>query len=77
MERINIKESNLIINPLWYHLQNIQQTATGFGEKLSTEYMVEYLGRKRRIYVSQHSNVGTAYINVKGEKVIVEIYYGE
>ena len=75
MERIYIKKSDLIEKPLWFHTQNLMQTSTGYGNKLVTEHLVKYKGRKRRIYVSQHSNVGTAYINVKGKEVIVEIDY--
>jgi hypothetical protein len=57
--------------PLWWHLKGLQQTASGYGGKLTTTRMVEYLGRWRRVYVMQWSNAGTAYVLVKGERVIV------
>ena len=77
MKTITFKESELINKPLWFHDQGLMQTASGFGDKLVTEHLVEFEGRKRRIYVSQYSNVGTAYINVKGQRQIVDIEYGE
>jgi len=49
------------------------QTATGYGSKIPTAYMLRYAGRWYRVYVMQYSNSGTAYILVKGEQLILDI----
>ena len=60
--------------PLWFHLRGLSQTASGYGGKLATATMVHHLGRWRRLYVMQWSNSGTAFILVKGARVVVRDY---
>jgi hypothetical protein len=57
--------------PLWWQLQGLQQTATGYGGKLTTSRMIRYAGRWRRIYCMCYSNSGSCYILVKGETIFV------
>ena len=66
-----VDESDYIKKPLWYHLRGLMQTSTGYGRKLTTDRMVKYNNRLHRIYVSQHSNSGTAYILVKGNWIFI------
>jgi len=47
------------------------QTATGYGSKIPTSHLVKWANRWRRVYVTCYSNSGTAWITVKGERVIV------
>lgn len=63
-------EYNTTYAPLWYHLQGLMQTSTGYGRKLNTGYKVAYKGKMRRIYACQISNAGTAYIVIKGQWVV-------
>ena len=60
-------ESVLVYAPLWWHTKGLQQTATGYGRKLTTPYKVEHNGRMYRVYAIQFSNLGTLYILPKGE----------
>jgi len=53
-------------SPLWFHDQGLQQTATGYGNRLATPYMVKVRGKWRRVYCCQYSNVGTLYIGKPG-----------
>lgn len=47
---------------------------TGYGRKIPTAYRVRTIDQRwRRVYVVRFSNVGTAYIIEKGQRVIVEI----
>lgn len=46
--------------------QGLQQTASGYGRKLTTPYMVHWEGRWRRVYCCQISNAGTFYIGKPG-----------
>ena len=57
--------------PLWWQLQNLTYTATGYGAKIPTRYMVKYDKRIYRVYCAIFGNVGTCWVKIKGEKVIV------
>lgn len=57
--------------PLWYHLQGLSQTASGYGSKLTSAYKTEYNGRLYRVYTMCWSNSGTSYIIVKGERLVL------
>tara|TARA_R110000824_G_scaffold198352_1_gene382343 strand:+ start:265 stop:507 length:243 start_codon:yes stop_codon:yes gene_type:complete len=60
-------ESQLIDAPLWWHKRGLQQTASGYGSKLTTPYKVEHNGRLYRVYCVCWSNSGTLYILTKGQ----------
>lgn len=51
------KESRL----RWQEL-GLSYTATGYGRRIPSSYMVKWEGKWRRVYVCQYSNAGTAYI---------------
>jgi hypothetical protein len=56
--------------PLWWHKQGLQQTATGYGSKLTSSRCVKLSdGRIRRIYVTRYSNAGSAWITLGGQKL--------
>lgn len=42
------------------------QTATGYGAKLPTPYMVKYNGRWRRVYAACYGNAASHYIGAAG-----------
>lgn len=50
------------VNPMPHHIAGLSYTATGYGRKIPTDYMVNYLGRWRRVYCCVFSNSGTLYI---------------
>lgn len=62
-------------SPLWWQKKGLQETATGYGRKLTTRYMAKFRGKWRRIYICQVSNAGTLYIGKPGkwEATIVSI----
>jgi hypothetical protein len=60
--------------PLWFHERGLMQTSTGYGSKLKTEYMIKYNNRWRRVYCACFSNVGTCYVLIDGEKIIITEY---
>lgn len=71
--RISLNEIEHKDAPLWYHTKGLQQTATGYGRKLTTPHMVKYNGKWRRVYVCQISNAVTAYITDKdGNWIVVD-----
>lgn len=57
----------LVESPLWWHLRGLQQTASGYGRKLATAYMLDCEdGKRRRLYCCCFSNSGTVYALVRG-----------
>lgn len=49
------------------------RTASGYGGKIPTASMIEYLGVWRRVYVMVYGNGSTPYVLVKGETFILDI----
>jgi hypothetical protein len=47
-------------------------TATGYGGKIPTAHMIEYLGVWRRVYAMVYGNSGTPYVLVKGEPLVLD-----
>lgn len=48
------------------------QTISGYGGRIPTRHMIRYLGVWRRVYVMVYSNLGSAYIRVRGENVFLD-----
>lgn len=66
----------VIIKPLWWQEKGLSYTATGYGKRIPTQYMVKFNGKLRRVYCKIYSNNGTLYIgklNAIGERLIVQI----
>jgi hypothetical protein len=59
-----MNEFQIIYKPLEWQKQGLSQTASGYGKKITTSYMIMYQGRLRRIYSCCYSNSGAAYIIV-------------
>ena len=56
--------------PLWWHLRGLTQTASGYGAKLTSSRCVRLPdGRVRRVYITQWSNAGTAWITLNNRRV--------
>lgn len=60
-----------IVKPLRHHKLGLQYTATGYGAKIPTEKMALIMGRFYRVYCSIFSNIGTNYVIIQGERVII------
>lgn len=52
--------------PMWFHLKGLQETASGYGRRLNSGFVVKWNGKWRRVYICQISNAGTAYIGKPG-----------
>jgi hypothetical protein len=60
----------LIDNPLPWHKAGLSWTASGYGAKIASHRMVRLPnGRKYRVYVTQISNAGSAWITLGGKKL--------
>lgn len=49
-------------SPLSWQIRGLTYTASGYGRRIPSRYMVLWEGRWRRVYVCQYGNAGTAYI---------------
>jgi hypothetical protein len=68
---IEVKTSHL-----WWQNQGLQYTASGYGKRIPTEYMVKVNNRWRRVYCRIYSNNGTLYIgelDLHGNMSVVQI----
>lgn len=45
-----------------HHKLGLTWTASGYGPRIPSSYMVRWAGRWRRVYVAQYGNAGSAYI---------------
>ena len=48
------------------------QTVSGYGGQIPTSHLIEYGKRWHRVYVMCWSNAATAYILVRGERLILD-----
>jgi len=69
------------IIPIQLNAGNFKQTdmprnpyASGYGAKIPTSYLVKVGRRWRRVYCACFSNSGTAWINIKGRRHVVDFY---
>ena len=58
-------------DPLPWQVLGLSETATGYGARLTSSRKVFLAGRWRRVYITCYSNIGTAWVTVKGQRVIV------
>jgi hypothetical protein len=66
---LEIEIAEVLDRPLWWHLQGLQQTASGYGSKLTSSRCVRLAdGRVRRVYITCWSNSGSAWILLDGER---------
>lgn len=51
--------------PLWWQVQGLSFTPSGYGRRIPTSKMIQLPGspRWRRVYVCIFSNAGTAYVD--------------
>ena len=45
---------------------------TGYGDKIPTQYLVFIEKKWRRVYCRQYSNIGTCYVMINKERVIID-----
>jgi len=66
----------VIEKPLEWQQRGLSFTATGYGKRIPTLYMVKHGGKWKRVYCCIYSNIGTCYIGklrTFGEVITVQI----
>lgn len=64
--------AEVIEKPLDWQKRGLMFSATGYGKRIPTRYMVRHNGKLRRVYCCQFSNVGTLYIGKLADSMIVD-----
>lgn len=59
--------------PTWWQEKGLQYTASGYGSRIPTEFMVRVNNRWRRVYCRIFSNVGSLFIGKGDSRVSVQI----
>lgn len=65
---------NLITSPLWWQKRGLMFTASGYGQKIPTQYLIEWNKKRYRVYCCIFSNIGSCYIISKGQKITVDYF---
>ena len=59
-----------VYRPLPWQRAGLQQTASGYGARLTSSSVAVFPdGRVRRIYVTQYSNGGSAWVMLGGRRI--------
>jgi predicted alpha/beta hydrolase len=53
---------DVIEAPLGFHKRGLSYTATGYGNRIPTAYMVKWQGKWRRVYAACYGNAASTYI---------------
>jgi hypothetical protein len=61
----------LLYDPLDWQKRGLQQTATGYGAKLTSPYKINFEDKLYRLYVTQYGNAGSTWFRVRGRKIFV------
>ena len=62
-----------IEKPLWWQQRGLMYTASGYGSRIPTPYMVKFNGKLRRVYCCIYSNIGTLYIGKLSDSLTVTL----
>lgn len=68
---IYASKEDLVYAPLPWQKLGLQQTASGYGNKLTSPYKICFEGRLYRLYVTCFSNAGSTWFVAKGKKYFV------
>lgn len=67
----------LVDAPLWWQEKGLQQTASGYGYKLTTNWKISFQAQGEaksklyRVYCTQFSNAGSCWFTVRGTKIFI------
>jgi hypothetical protein len=68
---IMCERDDLIWNPPAWMRQGRQETASGYGRRLNSGYLIRFNRRIYRLYVTIFSNNGTMWFKAGGRQIIV------
>ena len=62
---------NVKDEPMPHHLAGLSWTRSGYGNKIPSARVIYIEGKRRRIYTTIWSNIGTSWVTYKGKRCIV------
>lgn len=62
----------LLDAPLPWQRMGLQQTASGYGAKLTTNWKINFNGKLYRVYATCYGNAASNWFTVKGRKIYVD-----
>ena len=68
-----LENTTLIDAPLAWQARGLQETATGYGSKLTTRYKVEHNGKLYRVYASCYGNCSSLFIMEHGKRIYLNV----
>lgn len=68
----SIKPLETIEAPMRWQELGLSYTASGYGSKIPTRYMVKHNNRMKRVYCALYGNSGTCYIIHGAKKLTIE-----
>ena len=68
---VAVESVDLIESPLVWQKLGLQQTASGYGAKLTTQYKAPFNGKQYRVYATCFSNAATLWFKAKGKRYTV------
>lgn len=72
--RLTCSGPSVMVRELPWQKMGLSYTATGYGAKIPTRYMVRTVDKKwRRVYCAIFSNSGSFYVMHGKEKTLVEV----
>lgn len=64
-KNIYCETSDLVMSELEFHKRGLSYTASGYGKKIPSPYMISFNGKLYRLYVTVYSNVGSTWFECK------------
>lgn len=71
LPRLSASGEDLVDSPLGFHKLGLQQTASGYGRKLTSRYKIHYNGRLHRVYATCIANAASHWFTAAGRKIYV------
>lgn len=65
--------TTLVDAPLKHHKLGLQETASGYGMRLTTRYKLKVGTKEYRVYSTCISNVSTEYVIIQKQKFLVDL----
>jgi hypothetical protein len=70
-KKIDADKYDLVYAPTDWQKRGLQETASGYGNRLNSGYKINFNGKLRRLYTKCFSNSGMNYFMLKGEMIVV------
>lgn len=68
---IYASQTDLVLSLLPWQKRGLQQTASGYGRKLTSSWKINFCGKLYRVYFTVISNSGSTWFISKGKKIFI------